>query len=316
MKYIRVRKDKHNIKHFNVQIRLAGERPIYNSFYSKTAAEKFVRQILVSSDQGKLLHHQDKKSFEELARIYLNEVAINYSPSNEQATVYVVNRMIKDLPPHPIKLDILNYRDRLKTVKALDTVRKRITTIRLIYQHAINEKLFSINDPTVGIKTPYYNNERSRRPSFHELKLLCKYSSPRMWSYIRLAIQTCMRRGELLNNNKKIKKVKGGYLLTLIEHKTYKKVGERVIPISKKSKKLFDKVTHIKTETFKTEWRRLLDTAKIKNLRFHDLRHEGISRLFEKEWTIQEVALISGHRSWSSLKRYTNLKEEIILKKF
>jgi len=316
MKYIRVRKDKHNIKHFNVQIRLAGERPIYNSFYSKTAAEKFVRQILVSSDQGKLLHHQDKKSFEELARIYLNEVAINYSPSNEQATVYVVNRMIKDLPPHPIKLDILNYRDRLKSVKALDTVRKRITTIRLIYQHAINEKLFSINDPTVGIKTPYYNNERSRRPSFHELKLLCKYSSPRMWSYIRLAIQTCMRRGELLNNNKKIKKVKGGYLLTLIEHKTYKKVGERVIPISKKSKKLFDKVTHIKTETFKTEWRRLLDTAKIKNLRFHDLRHEGISRLFEKEWTIQEVALISGHRSWSSLKRYTNLKEEIILKKF
>jgi len=316
MKYIRVRKDKHNIKHFNVQIRLAGERPIYNSFYSKTAAEKFVRQILVSSDQGKLLHHQDKKSFEELARIYLNEVATNYSPSNEQATVYVVNRMIKDLPPHPIKLDILNYRDRLKTVKALDTVRKRITTIRLIYQHAINEKLFSINDPTVGIKTPYYNNERSRRPSFHELKLLCKYSSPRMWSYIRLAIQTCMRRGELLNNNKKIKKVKGGYLLTLIEHKTYKKVGERVIPISKKSKKLFDKVTHIKTETFKTEWRRLLDTAKIKNLRFHDLRHEGISRLFEKEWTIQEVALISGHRSWSSLKRYTNLKEEIILKKF
>jgi len=263
-----------------------------------------------------LLHHQDKKSFEELARIYLNEVATNYSPSNEQATVYVVNRMIKDLPPHPIKLDILNYRDRLKTVKALDTVRKRITTIRLIYQHAINEKLFSINDPTVGIKTPYYNNERSRRPSFHELKLLCKYSSPRMWSYIRLAIQTCMRRGELLNNNKKIKKVKGGYLLTLIEHKTYKKVGERVIPISKKSKKLFDKVTHIKTETFKTEWRRLLDTAKIKNLRFHDLRHEGISRLFEKEWTIQEVALISGHRSWSSLKRYTNLKEEIILKKF
>ena len=71
---------------------MAGERPIYNSFYSKTAAEKFVRQILVTFDQKKLLHHQDRKSFEELARIYLNEVAINYSPSNEQETVYVVNK--------------------------------------------------------------------------------------------------------------------------------------------------------------------------------------------------------------------------------
>ena len=136
-----------------------------------------------------------------------------------------------------------------------------------------------------------------------------------MWSYIRLAIQTCMRRGELLNPNKKIIKIKNGYLLKLINHKTHKKIGEKVVPISKKSKKLFDKVTHIKTETFKTEWRRLLDTTKIKNLRFHDLRHEGISLLFEKEWAIQEVAVISGHRSWSSLKRYTNLKEEIILKK-
>ena len=56
--------------------------------------------------------------------------------------------------------------------------------------------------------------------------------------------------------------------------------------------------------------------AGITDLRFHDLRHDGISRLFENGWAIQEVALVSGHHSWSSLKRYTNLKEETILKKF
>jgi integrase len=47
----------------------------------------------------------------------------------------------------------------------------------------------------------------------------------------------------------------------------------------------------------------------IKDLRFHDLRHEGISRLFEIGRTIPQVAAVSGHRSWTSLKRYTHIRQ-------
>jgi integrase len=47
----------------------------------------------------------------------------------------------------------------------------------------------------------------------------------------------------------------------------------------------------------------------IKDLRFHDLRHEGISRLFEMGRTIPQVANVSGHRSWTSLKRYTHIRQ-------
>jgi integrase len=47
----------------------------------------------------------------------------------------------------------------------------------------------------------------------------------------------------------------------------------------------------------------------IKDLHFHDLRHEGISRLFEMAQTIPQVASVSGHRSWQSLKRYTHMEE-------
>jgi len=47
----------------------------------------------------------------------------------------------------------------------------------------------------------------------------------------------------------------------------------------------------------------------IADLHFHDLRHEGISRLFEMGWTIPHVAAVSGHRSWQSLKRYTHLQQ-------
>lgn len=47
-------------------------------------------------------------------------------------------------------------------------------------------------------------------------------------------------------------------------------------------------------------------------LHFHDLRHEGISRLFEMEWgggSIPKVAAVSGHRSWKSLQRYSHIRQ-------
>ena len=47
----------------------------------------------------------------------------------------------------------------------------------------------------------------------------------------------------------------------------------------------------------------------IEDLHFHDLRHEGTSRLFEMGWNIPHVAGVTGHRSWTSLKRYTHLRQ-------
>lgn len=44
------------------------------------------------------------------------------------------------------------------------------------------------------------------------------------------------------------------------------------------------------------------------DLNFHDLRHEGVSRLFELGRTIPQAASVSGHRSWQSLQRYSHLR--------
>jgi len=46
------------------------------------------------------------------------------------------------------------------------------------------------------------------------------------------------------------------------------------------------------------------------DLCFHDLRHEGTSRLFEAGFSIQQVAMVTGHKDWRMLRRYTNLKPE------
>jgi integrase len=62
-------------------------------------------------------------------------------------------------------------------------------------------------------------------------------------------------------------------------------------------------------------WERVKTKAGIENLRFHDLRHEAISRFFEKGLSVPEVASISGHRDLRMLQRYAHARNEVIIAK-
>ena len=62
-------------------------------------------------------------------------------------------------------------------------------------------------------------------------------------------------------------------------------------------------------------WKRLVKRARLKDLRFHDLRHEAISAFFERGLSVPEVALISGHRDARMLFRYTHpIAEKVAVK--
>ena len=62
-------------------------------------------------------------------------------------------------------------------------------------------------------------------------------------------------------------------------------------------------------KTISSYFTRACKVLGIENLRFHDLRHDGISRLFELGKTIPQAACVSGHRSWVSLRRYTHIEQ-------
>jgi integrase len=52
------------------------------------------------------------------------------------------------------------------------------------------------------------------------------------------------------------------------------------------------------------------DSRMLRDLRFHDLRHEATSRLFERGLNPMQVAAITGHKTLQMLKRYTHLRAE------
>jgi integrase len=71
----------------------------------------------------------------------------------------------------------------------------------------------------------------------------------------------------------------------------------------------------ISAKALRLAWERAKRRVGVENLRFHDLRHEAISRFFELGLSVPEVSLISGHKDARMLFRYTHLKPENVAKK-
>ncbi|KPN91725.1 tyrosine-type recombinase/integrase [Pseudomonas nunensis] len=72
--------------------------------------------------------------------------------------------------------------------------------------------------------------------------------------------------------------------------------------------KVLPEIFPYSAESVSTSWTRACQILDIENLHFHDLRHDGVSRLFEMDWDIPRVASVSGHRDWNSMRRYTHLR--------
>jgi integrase len=71
-----------------------------------------------------------------------------------------------------------------------------------------------------------------------------------------------------------------------------------------------DRVFPVTPNSIRLAFEHLRVRAQMNDFRFHDLRHEGVSRLFEKGLNIAEVSTISGHKELRMLQRYTHLRAE------
>jgi integrase len=89
-------------------------------------------------------------------------------------------------------------------------------------------------------------------------------------------------------------------LLTVAGHDAYAIVARQ----PRKNKRIFP----VNAKTVGSYFTEAVSQLEISDLHLHDLRHEAISRLFEAGYRIEQVSIVSGHRDWSMLKRYTHLR--------
>jgi integrase len=129
-----------------------------------------------------------------------------------------------------------------------------------------------------------------------------------------LAVETAMRRGELLSLRWENVDLKFG-----VAHLPLTKNGDsRDVPLSRRAVQTLkaiqaagvkdQRVFPMSGNAVRLAFEHLRARAGLLDFRFHDLRHEAISRLFEKGLNIAEVGAISGHRDLKMLQRYTHLR--------
>ena len=317
---------------WQAQVRRRGCATASKTFALKADAVRWAAGVEVDNERLGFApspsHHQ-QSTLGDLIRRYRDTVVIGQrSQPNETA---VLNAFLRQ-PIASLRLTELSaahfsaYRDeRLKSVKPGTIIRE----LGLI-QHALEvaRKEWGIplaTNPVKAISKPKSDRPRDRRLQEGEWTLVqqalqaCR--NPIIGSVIQFAVATGMRRGEIL-------RARWGDLnwpeSTL--HIPITKNGHpRTIPLSPSAIEVLKGIAGermasalifpVSCEAVKLAWQRLARRAGIQDLRFHDLRHEAVSRFFELGLSVPEVALISGHKDPRMLFRYTHLRASELVAK-
>jgi integrase len=175
-----------------------------------------------------------------------------------------------------------------------------------------------LRNPVRGVRMPSHRPGRDRRlVEGEEDALLEAAGCPWTRAAIVLAIETAMRQGELLALRW------DDVMADRVLVRTSKNGRPRVVALSSRARavlaemprSLTGRLLPLTKMALDHRWRTARDGAGVTDLTFHDLRHEAVSRLFEKGLTTEEVMGMSGHRTYSQLFRYTHLRANTLAAK-
>jgi integrase len=322
---------------YRVRIKRTGKSTLSQTFLTRNEALQWVKETQAKVDLGlyEAAPIRSLKTFSQAAICYRDTHSIHKKIVRSET--YRLNILIKrwgDLPLEEItKTVILELRDELlSSGRSGDTINHYFNTLSKLFQMLNDEWNLDIANPIKGIRRMPPSKGRTKR--IHgaiEQQLLdsCEHLSlPLLRSIIQFAIQTGMRRGELMGltwadidiPNRK------AYL-----HNT--KNGEsRQVPLTRQAMAVLEalpkdeeRVFPMGMDALRSQFGRLKGHAKaqwnsvgvnpINDLRFHDLRHEALSRLSDTGLNVIELSCISGHKTMAMLKRYTHPSHEAILKR-
>ncbi|WP_230534366.1 tyrosine-type recombinase/integrase [Microvirga roseola] len=314
---------------WHVQIRRQGYPPLTKTFSSRTDAAIWARDTERAIDRAELpVGHRELKSatVRDLLKRYELEITTKKRGADRERF------KIRVISAHSIakaSLDkvsgamVARYRDdRLKLVTSA-TVRRELAILQHCFEVARREWDFPIGlNPVRQITLPEPSRARQRRLAPEEIgRFWAAVDRARAW-YVKpliiLAVETGMRRGELLS----IRWDDVDASARTIKILTTKNGHPRVIPLTPKAIRTLNELPHghdrvfpAKATAVRQAWDRLIQRSGLSNLRFHDLRHEAVSRFFEAGLNVPEVALISGHRDPRMLFRYTHPRAEAVAEK-
>lgn len=336
---------------WRAQIRLKGKTPLTDTFATKREAQQWAaEQETLLRKSASVNRHATFGSILEVYRAnsapgadtkqatikYLEQYWKDWRLSeihSGSVTTYVNKLQRQGLGPSTIKQylsymgSILRHGGVLAGNDEALLAREKVASSRITLQH-----LGAVADST----------RRDRRPTDEELELIAEYFEHReksevpMTDIMLFAISTCCRIGEIVGPKgirfEDFNPTERTLIVRKRKHPRIKGGVDDVVPLLCGPVifrgKPIDPVEILLRQPVAASGRGrvfpwVLDTVEkafrvactehgIEDLRFHDLRHEGVSRLFEAGFDIPQVAKVSGHKSWKHLQRYTHLRASAV----
>lgn len=230
--------------------------------------------------------------------------------------------------------DILDFARELSVGRKPQTVANYLSHL---------SSIFAIAKPAWGVNLDYQemqnaltvakrlgftskSDKRDRRPTLDELdKILSHYEASLRRGYSKtpmhkitiFALFSTRRQEEIVRLKWADLDEEGGRILVRDMKDPEQKIGNDIwCDLPAEAMRIIKSMPRKKAEIFpfhpdtvSASFTRACQFLQIDDLHFHDLRHEGVSRLFELGLSIPHVAAVSGHRSWASLKRYTHIRQ-------
>ncbi len=138
-------------------------------------------------------------------------------------------------------------------------------------------------------------------------------------SIVQFAIETAMRQSEILAlDRKRIDLKKRVARLVDTKNGTSRDVPQSLAAMAvleAAPREIGGRVFPVPQQTLIAAFKAACKAAKIEGLRFHDLRHEALSRLSERGFGALELATIAGHRTLNMVRRYVQLHAEDLAKR-
>lgn len=353
---------------WQAKVRRKGYPAQSRTFSYKEDAEKWVRALEREADSGGLVDRREaeKNTLGAVLRRYQEEV----TPSKKSAAIESVkiDVILKDATLPKLKMSavtssaVAGWRDRrLKQVSGA-TVNREIDVLSTVLNHARREWGIHVENPIPFVKRPEKARARDRRfSSQEEAYLLAALTggerlsdgtfskgarNPWLLPLVRLAIETAMRRGELLAltwENVNLKRQTA--------HLPDTKNGDpRTVPLSTRAVAILDSLPKPEPDddeevqrvgavfpttalALRKGFARAIERAQeqyradckqakrrpvvgfLEDVHFHDTRHEAASRLAEKLTNVLELSAVTGHKDLRMLKRYYHPRAEDLAKK-
>jgi integrase len=227
--------------------------------------------------------------------------------------------------------------DRRAAGKAASTVNKEILLISALYKHAAKKWKLPLANPATAVEKPTQSPPRKRRledahaglASEEDLMRAAIAATPtkaqEMLDLFDLALETGMRLSEILDLRADQLRRVGG--LRIFRRPDSKNDGARQVTLSTRAGAIAErrigdrklkgdaKLFTMKSHDVSGRWARARKRAGVEGFRWHDLRHEGISRMADKDLTIGELKEQSGQRTDRILIDYINAKPSNIARK-